>query len=513
MDLADKIIPFAAAPELFRRLRAEGKTLVQCHGTFDLVHPGHVIHFEEAHKLGDVLVVTITGEKHVNKGPGRPYFNDALRVKALAAIGYVDYVVVIPYPAAVEAIECVRPDVYCKGREYENPAVDVTGNIQDDVQTVERLGGKVCYVGSVVFSSTRLLNEHFEVYPPEVKTFCRQLARETTASQLRDCVDRFSQLKVLVIGEIIFDRYSTVKVQGLTSKNRMISGRFLNDDWQAGGALAVFRHVKEFTPNVKILSLVGVEPWVEGELAKYVHPDEDLILRIPEFVTIVKQRFVEPMQEGKELWKLFSVNYLNGQVPGPAVQAQVGRRLADCIDQFDVVMVMDFGHGLMSEPVRQMVQERARFMALNCQTNSNNFGFNLINRRYTRTDSFSLDENEICLASGRRQLEFEGELRQLQQFFKARYCWLTRGNIETIGLCQDAVSKCPPLEVQVVDTIGAGDAFTSVASLAAASGLPINVATFLGQLAGAQAVRIVGNSECIKKARLLKSCEAMLNFG
>ena len=160
--MSSKILPFGRAAAVFRNLGRQRKRIIQCHGTFDLVHPGHVIHFEEAKKLGDVLVVTITAASHVNKGPGRPFFNDALRAKALAALEVVDYVVVIPHPAAVEAIELVRPQVYCKGLEYQDSANDVTGNIHDDVAAVRRLGGKVRYVGSVVFSSTRLLNNYFD---------------------------------------------------------------------------------------------------------------------------------------------------------------------------------------------------------------------------------------------------------------------------------------------------------------------------------------------------------------
>ena len=149
---AAKEIPYADAPAFFESLRAKGVRIVQCHGTFDLVHPGHIIHFEEARALGDVLVVTLTGSRHVNKGPGRPYFDDRMRVKALATLSIVDYVVVVPFAAAVEAIECVKPDVYCKGKEYEDQSNDVTGNIRDDVDTVARIGGEVRYVGSVVFS-------------------------------------------------------------------------------------------------------------------------------------------------------------------------------------------------------------------------------------------------------------------------------------------------------------------------------------------------------------------------
>jgi len=125
--MSAKILVFPRAAATFRELRRRGRKLVQCHGTFDLVHPGHVIHFEEAKKLGHVLVVTLTAASHVNKGPGRPFFNDALRAKALAALEVVDYVVVVPHTAAVEAIELVRPHFYCKGLEYQESANDVTG--------------------------------------------------------------------------------------------------------------------------------------------------------------------------------------------------------------------------------------------------------------------------------------------------------------------------------------------------------------------------------------------------
>ncbi len=513
MITASKQLSFEEAPAVFAHLRAEGKRIVQCHGTFDLLHPGHIVHFEEARALGDLLVVTVTGEKYVNKGPGRPFFNDQMRVKSLTAIEFIDYVIVVPYPAAMEAIECVHPDVYCKGREYQDTETDATGNIHDDIKTVERLGGKVRYVGSIVFSSTKLLNRHFGTYSPEVREFCRHLAATCSVRDFRQIVSGFGDLKVLVVGDIIFDRYTTVGVQGLTSKNRILSGRFMRDEMQAGGALAVFRHVREFTSSVKLLSLVGTESWVEGELSRYVHPDEDEILRIPGFTTIVKQRFVEPLNEGKELIKLFAVNYIDAQHPGPDVLKFVVDRLGRQIKNYDVVLAMDFGHGLMGDPIRKMVQEQAPFLAVNCQTNSNNHGFNIINRRYHRADSFCLDQSELLLACGRRDIDYAQELANLQQHLGAQYAWLTRGATETIGLKRgDKSCSCPALEQNIVDTVGAGDAFYAVASLAAARGAPVLAATFLGQLAGAQAVRIVGNSEPIRKAKLLKGSEAMLSF-
>jgi rfaE bifunctional protein nucleotidyltransferase chain/domain len=509
--MSAKILVFPRAAATFEELRRKGRKLVQCHGTFDLVHPGHVIHFEEAKKLGDVLVVTLTAASHVNKGPGRPFFNDALRAKALAALEVVDYVVVVPHTAAVEAIELVRPHIYCKGLEYQEAENDVTGNIHDDVATVEKLGGKVRYVGSVVFSSTRLLNNYFEAQEPEVKEFCHNLARRFDPAALRREVDAFARLRVLVVGEVIFDRYSTVDVQGLTSKNRILSARLLGEETHGGGALAVVRHLREFTPHVRLATATGCEAWLPKLLRPY---RQNLAghVAVKDGVTIVKQRFVEPKAEGKELSKLFSLNLISNEPLDAATERRLLAKLQRQALWADVVLIMDFGHGLMTRPVRAFLEAKAKFLAVNCQTNSNNYGFNIINRRYQRADSFSLDQAEITLAVGRRRFEFEKELGNLRRHLRSRYAWLTRGGRETIGLTPKAACHCAPFERNIVDTVGAGDAFCAVATLAAARGLPIEEATFLGQLAGAQAVKVPGNAAPVRKVDLLKTGMALLNF-
>lgn len=513
MKKPTKLLTFEEAPAFFDKLRAQGNKIVQCHGTFDLIHPGHIYHFEEAKALGDILAVTVTGEKYVNKGPGRPYFNDKMRSKNLAALECVDYVVVIPYAAAVEAIECVKPDIYCKGKEYIDQENDVTGNIQDDVSTVEKLGGQVRYVGSVVFSSTKLLNKHFDNLHEDVKRFCGDVSREISGVSLCRAVNDFSKLKVLLIGDIIFDKYSYVKVQGLTSKASIISARLLSEDLQTGGVLAVFRHLRQFTDNVTLISLSGTEPWAKNIINEYIPESCNSIIRDESFTTIVKQRYALPPFAGNEMTKLFSVNVIDDKEVSPEIINKVLDRLKAELPKHDMVMVTDFGHGLMQTVIREYIQKHASFMALNCQTNSYNHGFNIINRQYNRADCFSLDATEISLSAGKRHMDYTGELEKLRKDLNGKYAWLTRGSIETIALKEKSPPNvCPPFETDVIDTVGAGDAFFSIAALAAARGMSNQTALFLGQLAGAQAVKIVGNTEPISKAKLLKSIVSLTNF-
>jgi len=194
-------------------------------------------------------------------------------------------------------------------------------------------------------------------------------------------------------------------------------------------------------------------------------------------------------------------------------EVSVCQKLEAIIENYDLVVVADFGHGLMQDRVRELVQEKAKFLALNCQTNSNNHGFNIIDRQYQRVDAFSLDEQELLLSAGKREMDSPSELASLQNRLGAEYAWLTRGANETIGIkLHEPAVHIPVLEKQVTDTVGAGDALFSLVALSACMGLDVKIATFLGQLAGAQAVNIIGNASGVKRDVLLKGGMTLLSF-
>ena len=76
-DSRDKIVTIGQLAQAAAGLRQQGKSLVLCHGDFDLLHPGHIRHLEAAKRHGDVLAVALTADEHVEKGPGRPFFHRA----------------------------------------------------------------------------------------------------------------------------------------------------------------------------------------------------------------------------------------------------------------------------------------------------------------------------------------------------------------------------------------------------------------------------------------------------
>ena len=103
----------------------KNKKIVLCHGVFDLLHIGHIKHFEKAKSFGEILVVSITADKFVNKGPGRPAFNEVDRSDSISAIKDVDYVIINNDFTATKLIQQVKPDIYCKGPDYKKKSNDI----------------------------------------------------------------------------------------------------------------------------------------------------------------------------------------------------------------------------------------------------------------------------------------------------------------------------------------------------------------------------------------------------
>ena len=178
--MKDKIKQLKELSKIIADHKSNGQKVVHCHGVFDLLHIGHIKHFEEAKTLGDVLVVSITPDEFVNKGPGRPVFTTSLRLEALAALQSVDYVVANNLPSAEEIIKSLKPDIYLKGPDYKDHLKDITGKINDEEASVKSIGGEIQYTEDITFSSSSLLNKYGGLYSQDQEAFIRNIAKSNS---------------------------------------------------------------------------------------------------------------------------------------------------------------------------------------------------------------------------------------------------------------------------------------------------------------------------------------------
>ena len=500
------------------KLKKEGKTIALCHGVFDLVHPGHIIHLQQAKAMADILVVSITAAEYVRKGPGRPYFNDEMRLKVLEALDCVDYVMLSECYTVDDIVESVEPDLYIKGEEYAKESEDVTGKITAERELVELHGGKVAYTTGAVFSSTKLINTALAALPEEVVRYMEGFITKYSMADIKKYAERAENLKVLVVGDVIIDKYTYCEVQGLMSKDTGYSSRLDYSEEYLGGSVAVARHLSSFTENVTLMSMVGNEENIRLRLLDEAADKMRLKLTCStEFPTIIKHRYLTRNAKREEYRKIFSVN----NIPDPAVYEKEAREefykgLAEKIEEFDVVFLCDFGHGLIDDKVKELIQEKARYLVLNCQTNSTNYGMNIITK-YSRADAFTLDQKELKLSYPVDMADESTALAKLSVHLGCRG-WLTRGSEGAYGIesqqiheCPD-IHKCPAFTLTVKDTVGAGDAFYAIAGLYAAAGAPTELGTFMGNIAGALGANIVGNKEAVEKVNVLKYAGTLLNI-
>ena len=497
-------------------LKTEGKTIALCHGVFDLVHPGHITHLEQAKAMADVLAVSITAAKYVRKGPGRPYFNDEQRMNFLAALECVDYVILSEGYTVDDIVENVEPDLYIKGAEYAKEEKDLTGMMTRERLLVEAHGGKVAYTGGEVFSSTKLINTAMSGLPTEVIEYMQGFKNRHTIEEVKAYADKAADLKVLVLGDVIVDRYTYCDVQGLISKDMAYSARHKYTEDYLGGSVAIARHLSSFTKNVTLMSIVGSEADLNQQMQEQLQDKMHLKLyQSTEKETIIKQRFLTRNQKREEYKKIFAINNIvTNHNYEQAVLDKFVADLEDTIESFDAVFLCDFGHGLIGHDIMRIVQEKAKYLVLNCQTNSTNRGKNIITK-YDRADAFSLDQGELALAYPGIVTDEKESLTKLQNKLGGMG-WLTRGSYGAYGVSCDAgsaddIAECPAFTLDVKDTIGAGDAFYAVAGIFSAVGAPMEVGMVMGNVAGALGANIVGNKDAVEKVNVLKYASTLMN--
>jgi len=449
--------------------KRQGKKIVLCHGVFDVVHAGHIQHLKEAKSCGDILVVTLTPDEFVRKGPSRPVFNQQTRASVVEAIRYVDLVAVNESPDAMDVLEAIRPDVYCKGEEV----LDCPSNhIIKEKEFVEGYGGRVALLRMIGdFSSSKVINQ--TSLGPDLE---RLIAKVKNLVSYRDIENYFTELrdlKVLVVGEYIRDEYVLCRALNRSSKDVMVPMQHLSEDTYAGGAAVVARNLAQFCENVSLVTC-GDNLALQGITTHLCsHP------------TIRKRRLIEKGTSSKVAEEI----HLDEDYP-ETIRRDLENSVGALLGSVDAVIVCDYGHGLFTKDLIGYIIGESPFLAVNVQTNSANYGYNLVTKWYD-VDYAVIDEKELRLACGDKK----GAIGDLAANLDvANILAVTLGHEGSVTYQGGGfVEYFPPVASSVVDTVGAGDAFLSITAPLVALGLPLTVVGLLGNAYGAMKVSIFGN--------------------
>lgn len=501
----EKIKTLEELSKIIEKLKKSGKKIVQCHGVFDLLHPGHIRHLQSAKKNGDVLVVTVTKDKFVKRGPGRPLFNEILRAETLASLECVDYVSLVNAPTAVECIKILKPDFYVKGQEYEFKDKDLTGKIYDEEKAVKSVGGKLIFTYEITFSSSSLINKYLGVFPSKTKSYLNYIANKYSSDTIIDLLKSLKDLKVAVIGEAIIDQYHYCQSLGKSLKEHLVVSKYLSEESFAGGSLATANHVAGICSDVHLITLIGDDgfdtTFFKTHLQKNIKLKYFLKKNSP---TIIKRRYINVILNQK----LFELCYLNDEYISKELENEICKYLK-ILHEFDLVIVSDFGHGFLTKKLIETITQNSKFLAVNTQTNSANAGFNFI-IKYPHADYVCLDEPELRLASQDKFSDIKDICKKISNIMKCNYLICTRGHEGSICYQKNKIYETPALSTTVVDRVGAGDAFFAFTAPCFAKGFDSEVVSFIGNAVGALAVQIVGNREPVEPVTLFKFITTLL---
>jgi rfaE bifunctional protein nucleotidyltransferase chain/domain len=401
--IRDKIRTIDEISKIAKQCQSDGQVIVLAHGVFDLVHMGHVRHLKSARREGDVLMVSITADQFVNKGPGRPIFVEEMRAEMLAALEYVDWVTINHHPTSETVLNLVQPNVYVKGSDYENPEDDISGKISEETEIVERYGGRIVYTKEITFSSSSLINNHLDIYDRPLKAHLDNLKLSGRGEQIFELIESIKDYRVLIVGDAIIDEYQYVSPMGKASKENIIATNFREREQFAGGVFAAANHVANFCKEVEIITSLGNVNSEEKFIRSNLHDNVKLTAIHRETVpTTRKTRFIDPGY----MAKLFEVYYFDDQPLEPELENSINSLISERAADFDLVIATDFGHGLIADSTIDTLTSKSRFLAVNTQTNSANMGFNLITR-YSRADYICIDAPEAHLAVADRYSDIE----------------------------------------------------------------------------------------------------------
>ena len=468
--------------------RPREHTVIMCHGTFDIVHPGHLRHLMYAKGKADILIASLTSDEHIVKAENRPYIPQELRAANLAALEMVDYVIVDLNPTPIENIRCLQPDYFAKGYEYF--AEGIPPRTQEEIDTLDAYGGEMVFTpGDIVYSSSRLLEMHAPKIPIE-KLLALMESEGIDFLDLRKALESLSNLKVHIVGDTIVDAYSYCALLGGAPKSPTFSVRLERSDLFTGGAGIVARHVKAAGAGVSLSTVLGADELKDfalKELGAGGVECRPIIDRTRP--TTRKERFIT------DGYKMLQVDLVDNR----PISERIIKSLCDALRETpaDIVIFSDFRHGIFN---RQTISRLKRDIPPNVlkvadSQVSNRWG-NILD--FTDFDLLTPNEREARFALADQDSVVRPLASELFRQARCRNLILKLGERGIIGYRSQGPMPREFFTIEsfvtnLVDPIGAGDALLAYAALALAATGNIVIASILGSVAAAITCERQGN--------------------
>jgi rfaE bifunctional protein kinase chain/domain len=464
----------------------DARKIVFVSGNFNVLHPGHLRLLNFAKDCGDFLVVGVFEDGNGSK----IHVPEHLRLEAVQALSVVDYAFVLRVPAE-RFIAMLKPTVVVKGKDREageNPEREV----------VESYGGKLFFgSGEVRFSSLDLLQkELLETNFSAIRKPDDYPARHGfSVKGLASVVRKFTDLNVVVMGDLIVDEYINCEPLGMSQEDPTVVVTPIRSDRFVGGAGIVAAHTRGLGAQVKYIYVAGddeMRAYADEMLSRYGVDGECIVDESRP--TTLKQRY---RAQAKTLLR---VSHLRQHDIPQEVAELVLEKARDALADADLLMFSDFNYGCLPqalvEELTAYCRQREIMMVADSQSSSQVSDVS----RFKGMRLLTPTEREARLATR----DFGSGLVVLAEALRrkadAEHVILTLGSEGLLVQVPDpdprlfATDQLPAFNSAPKDTAGAGDSVLACTSMALAVGADIWQSAYLGSVAAALQVSRVGNT-------------------
>ena len=482
--------------------RPRKKKVILCHGNFDVVHPGHVRHLIYAKSKADILVVSITADKHIDKGIYKPFVPEGLRSVNLAAYEMVDYVIIDNNKTSLNTLKKLNPDYFAKGFEYTSAGLPPA--TKDEAKIVEKYGGEMIFTpGDVVYSSTKILN----LSKPNIDNFKLldlMQRNKLTFEILKDALKKIKKLKVHVLGDTIIDTHTKTNLIGGYLKTPTPSVLYQETKSYTGGAAIVAKHLKAAGAEVNFTTILG-----NDELKNFVISEMKKSKIKLNFILDKNRPTTNKNTIISNNYNLLKIDKVDNQ----PISTNILNKIKDIIlkDNYDVFIFSDFRHGIFNKSsiltLSRSIKKKA-FKVADSQV-ATRWG-NIAD--FKNFDLITPNEKEARFSLADQDASISNLTLQLGQQVKPKNLILKLGEKGSFSMGKTNPNgfALPSFTKKVVDAVGAGDALLAYASLSLAATKSVLIASILGALAASCECEKEGNI-AISPDQVLKKIEEVKN--
>ena len=439
-----------------KRSISKRKIIGMVHGVFDIIHYGHILYFKEAKSKVDHLIVSITSDRFVNKGPGKPIFNLKKRIEVLRSIKYVDEVVVSNHKTAVNNLEIIKPDFYIKGKDYKNLKNDLSKQIFVEKKTVEKYGGKILFTNSELHSSSSIANKAFEYINDDIKKTLKKIDKLQFEQNFLKLAQHKLSKKILIIGDPILDILRFVESSGKSNKSNVISTKYIKEEENSGGVLLVANFLNLFCKNVTLLFSGEIENLTS--IKKHLRKEIRIVHVKTKNKLIKKIRYIDNYTNNR----LFQNNFNEKDKFTNIEENKVLKKIDQIKKDYDEILFFDYGYVYSNEKLVKSLKNLSKKLTINCQSNSYNFGYNIADK-FKLGKTISMDEAEYRLVVRNKEDKLEELIKKNSKLFnKFENLIITKGRKGCYLKKNNKLIDVPCVINISVDSTGSGDIFLSM---------------------------------------------------